>query len=349
MTTTTRWAVPGGRVLLAAGAPRAEWLAERRNGIGGSDVAAVLGISDSPVKAWLIKTGQIADDADNDAMMWGRLLEPVVARWWSAEHGIEIRRCGLVASRADPIIRATPDRLTADGGILEVKTTGWRMAHLWADDQVPDDAELQSQQQMAATGRQPVHVVALVDGRSPQLRTIYRDDGLIANMMKLERQWWESYVVAGQCPPLDGSVRTSDAVKAWWPGRADEVTIEASRELLDAFAQLRAAKAVTKEAEARQRRADTEVRALLRDATYVVDDILAETPRELATCKANGQFSEKAFRAAHPDVAAAFVETVERVDRRALADAHPDLYAQFRARVLRVKATTTTKDGDHDG
>ncbi len=65
-----------------------EWLKWRMKGIGGSDVAAILGISKwkSALELWLEKTGQ-ADDSftDNEAMMWGRIMEPILRNYF---HGV---------------------------------------------------------------------------------------------------------------------------------------------------------------------------------------------------------------------------------------------------------------------
>lgn len=49
---------------------REEWLEERRKSIGGSDVAAVIGMSRfaSPYTVWLDKTGRIPDKGDTEAM-----------------------------------------------------------------------------------------------------------------------------------------------------------------------------------------------------------------------------------------------------------------------------------------
>ena len=51
---------------------RAEWLAERRKSIGGSDAAAVIGLSRfaSPYTVWLDKTGRLPDKGDTEAMAW---------------------------------------------------------------------------------------------------------------------------------------------------------------------------------------------------------------------------------------------------------------------------------------
>jgi putative phage-type endonuclease len=61
---------------------REDWLKHRNKGIGGSDVSAICGLNPwrSPLSVYLEKTGQIEAAEENEAMRWGTLLEPVVAK-----------------------------------------------------------------------------------------------------------------------------------------------------------------------------------------------------------------------------------------------------------------------------
>jgi len=57
------------------------WLSERWKSIGGSDAAAVVGLSQwaTPFTVWCDKTGRVPDREDNEAMRQGRDLEEYVA------------------------------------------------------------------------------------------------------------------------------------------------------------------------------------------------------------------------------------------------------------------------------
>ena len=54
----------------------ADWLKYRRRGIGGSDAAAVYGISryKSPFELWLDKTGQLTEQEAGEPAYWGTQL-----------------------------------------------------------------------------------------------------------------------------------------------------------------------------------------------------------------------------------------------------------------------------------
>ena len=57
------------------------WLTYRRMGIGGSDVAPLLGLSKwkSELELWLDKTGQAEElEGENEAMLWGNIMEPIL-------------------------------------------------------------------------------------------------------------------------------------------------------------------------------------------------------------------------------------------------------------------------------
>jgi predicted phage-related endonuclease len=61
---------------------RPDWLEARRNGIGGSDAAAICGLDPcrSAFELLLDKTRVVVDDdRAGEAAQWGRLLEPVIA------------------------------------------------------------------------------------------------------------------------------------------------------------------------------------------------------------------------------------------------------------------------------
>src|SRR3972149_1138900 len=67
---------------------REEWLGERRQGIGGSDAAAVLVLNPymGPVAVYNDKIGIGSEVVETEAMKWGRKLEPFVADAFMDRH-----------------------------------------------------------------------------------------------------------------------------------------------------------------------------------------------------------------------------------------------------------------------
>lgn len=66
-----------------------DWHLKRRTGIGGSDVAAVLGLNPDrrPIDVYLEKIGETAPFEGNERTVWGKILEPVVAAHYLRRHG----------------------------------------------------------------------------------------------------------------------------------------------------------------------------------------------------------------------------------------------------------------------
>ena len=122
------------------GLPREQWLEYRRKGIGGSDAAAVLGISP-------FRTGRdlyydklnivTADDAENWVQLEvGTLLEPLVAKIFAHKTGYKIyRRPFMFRHPQYPWMLADLDYMVelSDGtsAILEIKTTNYNAKDNW--------------------------------------------------------------------------------------------------------------------------------------------------------------------------------------------------------------------------
>ena len=79
----------GTRILVdTEGLSNEEWLKWRKKGLGGSDIAAILGISkwSSAIDIWLQKTNQKYDAVvENEAMTWGKILESVIREQFKKE------------------------------------------------------------------------------------------------------------------------------------------------------------------------------------------------------------------------------------------------------------------------
>ena len=73
---------------------RAAWLEGRRTGIGGSDVAAVLGLNPwkTPLDVWNDKLGLSEDKGMSEPAYWGTVLEDTVAKEFSCAPAREFKR-----------------------------------------------------------------------------------------------------------------------------------------------------------------------------------------------------------------------------------------------------------------
>lgn len=144
-----------------AGMDNDRWLECRMHGplgdipytVGGSDVAAIFGVSPwtTPLELWLIKKGRIKppEKSNADQLQMGHLLEPIAAYWYEQKSGNAVTEDTNLYQHADhPYALANFDRRftrASDGepGILECKSCTYHKAEDWAEDAIPLYYELQ--------------------------------------------------------------------------------------------------------------------------------------------------------------------------------------------------------------
>ena len=192
-----------------------EWMAWRNNGIGASEIAAVMGVSkwETPISVWAKKVGfDKAEPEENENMEWGHRLENAITDKWLDEftsYQLEIR--GPVFERTDmPWMRASLDNIVRapDGKFesLECKTSGRKDDWFDTDGNeiVPEYYLWQAIWQMAVTGIRVVHFSVLILGRSREWlnRTVEWDEKNIFLAISRGKEFWEM-VESGTMPALD--------------------------------------------------------------------------------------------------------------------------------------------------
>ncbi|GCB02626.1 YqaJ viral recombinase family protein [Ralstonia sp. SET104] len=240
---------PALRLVQTNDLSRGDWLEVRKQGIGGSDAAAAVGLNPykSQLELWLEKTGRDAElrkpdpDDENQPIYWGTLLEPIVAAHYTKRTGNRVRRVNAVLQHREiPWMLANIDREVmgaCDVAILECKTAGMNGARLWRDG-VPEYVQLQVQHQLAVTGKAAGDVAVLICGQELQVHRIKRDDALIARLIELEARFWQ-YVESDMPPPADGSDSAATALQCLYPRDAGAtVDFSDDRNLSAAFADL---------------------------------------------------------------------------------------------------------------
>jgi len=201
--------------------PRDEWLELRRQGIGGSDAAAILGLNPwkTAMDVWLEKTGEFSvDDAqDNEKMYWGNMLEDIVAREFTTRTGLKVRRRNaILAHKQYPFMIANVDRLVVGQSAgLECKTAGYYSADDWTMG-VPDYYMPQVQHYMAVTGFEAWYVAVLIGGQEFKYYKVTRDDSFIRELIQAEIEFWR-LVEAKTPPPIDGTKASTELVKKLYP------------------------------------------------------------------------------------------------------------------------------------
>jgi putative phage-type endonuclease len=321
---------PGVRVLTEPETPRPQWLSLRKGGLGGSDALAAANLDPyrSPLRVWLEKTSSEPDDQiDNPHMHWGRMMEGPLLEWFTETTGIAVFRCGMLGHPSIDWMRFTPDALTTDDAIVEIKTVGpFATADAWGNGKTPDRAVVQVQHGMYVTGKQRAYVVGGIWGAEPQLRIIERDDAIIGELVKLETELWE-HVTTETPPPLGQHPDEAALIRLLYPVGDPDTAVELSPvayAALNKYLDLgERAKILTAQRAALQ----ALVTAELGDAT---EGLWQGKP--VVTWRNNAPISEKALRTEHPDLAAEYTIQRDALDTKALYRDHPELTARLRAR-----------------
>lgn len=197
--------------------PRDEshWHELRAQHIGGSEVAALFGLSSfmTPFELWHIKKGNIEAPSldDNDRVFWGNALEPAIAKGIAQLEGWSIRKVHRYLSSEDvPGMGASLDyqiishqRGTAP---LEIKAVDYLEYRDWpeeGDEKTPPmKYALQVQSQVALLNSRWGTLGALVSGNRPERFFFDRHDAAINKIKSEIENFWYS-IKTGKEPAPD--------------------------------------------------------------------------------------------------------------------------------------------------
>lgn len=189
---------------------REQWLRDRKKGIGGSDVSAILGLSKwkSAYDIWVDKTTDVLqEEYSNESIYWGNVLEEVVAQEFSKQTGLKVRRNNKILQHPEYYwMRASIDRkIVGENALLECKTTSEYNKNEWTDDEIPLNYILQCMHYLAVTGFKKCYIACLVGGRHFMYKEILRDEEVIKVLIEKERIFWKEHVEKNIPPEVDGS------------------------------------------------------------------------------------------------------------------------------------------------
>ena len=193
------------------------WLQYRKQGIGGSDAGAVCGLNPyrTAIQVYYDKTSDSIEEIDNEAMRQGRELEEYVARRFCEASGKRVRRANaMFYDEKNPFMLADVDRMiVGENAGLECKTASPYSEEKWRDDKIPLSYQLQCYHYMSVCNADAWYIAVLIYGRDFKYYRIERDDEVIGNLIRIEEEFWNEYVLKRVIPDPDGS-KTADAAIA---------------------------------------------------------------------------------------------------------------------------------------
>lgn len=179
--------------------------AQRRDYLGATDVAAILGLSPyrAPIDIWRAKKGLDDGQEQTERMRLGQLLEQAIADAYSESTGRALRRTGIVRHKEFPFLAGHPDRLVVgERGVFEAKAAA--SARGYSENDVPPHVRVQAVWYCGLTEREWCDV-ALLAGMGLRVVRIDYDEGLYRDMVQAAVEWWQRHIVGDIEPEPDGS------------------------------------------------------------------------------------------------------------------------------------------------
>lgn len=309
---------------------REDWLRHRK--IGGSDVAAILGLSPYrtgwDVYARLVE-GQVDDSSPGPDAARGVLLEPTVLREYARATGRTLKRLAPhTLFEREGWATASLDALTTDGRIVEVKTDRHRDrwgAPATIDRWTPEaatvvrrDYYLQVAHYMHVLDLDVADLAVLVPGDDPllpelRIYTLLRDREVEEALVDTLRGWWDRHVVGRVPPELDGS----PAASQWQAAQPRKGARKATAHEVALAAQYVVAQRTAAAWEAQRRTLAQHLVAAAGDAQRL------ELPvgRVTVTRSSKTTLDERALFADHPDL----VDLLDRYRRTSTPYTYPTI------------------------
>lgn len=198
-------------------------LEERKKGIGGSEIASILGLDRfrGPLDVYLSKVGEW-DTVVGPDIERGAFLEDGIANWYAHRTGVALDTVGAVIHATCPFIRCTPDRVAGVwvGEEIRERLISIKVPRYASD--TPEGHILQLQWEDAVLSSRGFnllpesHLVSLADG-DLRIVPVERDVELQKWLLDHAADWWARHVVARTPPPFDGSEGAGRWLKKRFP------------------------------------------------------------------------------------------------------------------------------------
>ena len=293
---------------------RAEWLKHRKSGIGSSEVATIIGLNpwETPYQLWRCKIGLDAPKNETFAMKAGHYLEDAVAQFWHDETGQTIIKQSagdwLIVNKERPYMRVSPDRTfwlgesrsQKDKGILECKTTQMAID----PDDIPKHWFTQLQYQLGVAELEHGSLAWLCSGREFG----YKNCAFVPEYFELlvesvERFWIDN--IQGKKEPEAVNVKD---ILIKYNKHTDNKVIEVGTDEYNAYIELKEVREQLDAIEERKKALEDKLKMCFGDA-----EAISYEGQTLATWKApkpSEKFDDRAFKAAHPEVAKEYTKLV---------------------------------------
>lgn len=258
----------------------------RQTFIGGSDIAAILGVSrwKTPLQVWSEKTGRIKpeDLSGVEAVQLGIELEEFVAKKFEKATGKKVRKAPQRYIHPDyPHFACQVDRLiTGTDDLLEVKTCSAWKAREWEGEDIPNEYIIQVLWQLFITGRKDGYIAVLIGGQMFKWKKVEYDPNLVSKMVETAEKFWD--MVVEDIPPMAGEDDRELLLKLYPEQKTDEM-IQAIQEMEVEIARLQELKGHIKELGDQKTEIENKLRQVIGDNLGIITEKYRVTNKKQKT------------------------------------------------------------------
>lgn len=251
-----------------------EWLRERKNYLGGTDLAAICGLSPykTALDVYLDKTSDDIRCETSPAMRWGNLLEDVVAKAYSEDTGYDVEiEPNTIYHPEYEFLGANIDRWADNKRrILECKTASFLKAKEWGDlgtDQIPESYLIQNATYSAVCNIPVVDTAVLIGGQDFRIYTYNRNKELEEKLIKIACNFWHNHIEK-RIPPK--CVNTRDTFNLFPQSNYHEIVAEDN--IIEKLEQLKNAKEEESRIADTIEKLKTDIQEFMRDYDVLIDN-----------------------------------------------------------------------------
>lgn len=244
--------------------------ADRKLGIGGSDVAIIMGLSNymTPVALWMQKRGALEiESSDSPQAYWGNRLEDIVRQEFALRHDCEVIQPDTIVHPSHTYMRGNIDGfIPSENAVLEIKTCNQFLSHEWGQEgaEIPPRYLVQIAYYCMLTNASKGFVAVLIGGQDYREYVYERDEWLEAEIVMACDQFW--HCVERNIQPEAQYADMKYLFKA-----VEEKSIVYTVDLEEPIRKLQKLKNSYKQLQIEEEQAKLQIMQYMQDAEYLTD------------------------------------------------------------------------------
>lgn len=285
----------------------------RKTGVGGSDAAAVCGLSrfKSPLDVYLEKKSDVQDEENEEAngpIYWGNRLEAVIRADYQLRTGKKVaisnetrrhKKYSHMLANVDAIIEG-------ENGILECKTTNAFKSNEWGNegtDEIPIEYLLQAAHYACVYEADFVDVAVLIGGQELKIYKYIRNQSLEDKVIEKEKEFWEKNIEK----EIQPAPKSFEDMKKLYALSTKDKCINASDEMIKNIDDILKVKEIIKTNTSIKNELQEKILKEMKDAEV----ILTDDGKKICSYKtqSTNRFDATAFKNDNPDLYKKYIKS----------------------------------------